>query len=147
MSIAFGTPFRSNAFFDLPVLGDLREQQSLFSATPSGAPYYSYLYARPASGPDNAIHLGLRNLGKVPATINMSYTVISTGADLHPSSGTVSYTSISDFPITIVPGGAVALEEKNIPTVGSGQVLVLRANVTGNTVRLQTSSTLAIDAY
>jgi hypothetical protein len=140
-------PYLRSNWHELSVKGDLRSQYAPFDNPPSGAQTYSYIKCACQAG-TTPVQLIMRNLATLPSVAKFSYAVIVQDADLYFTASSQD-PAITDPPVswsnapfgtggqvTVAPGGQVSAI-MTIPTPNPQYTLVIRAQLTGAPLRVQ----------
>jgi hypothetical protein len=163
MDNAFFAPYLERSTFDLTVAGDLRSRYTPWDNPPSGNPSYTYIKCGPSTG-NTPIVMLMKNIPpgplsnvEVPAVVSLAYGVIDNDSDLYASTSSnpnqYAFTwhnapigSGNSGTVTVNPGGQVTASF-SVPTPYDYQTVVIRAQVTGTAVRVESYTPTPIDLY
>lgn len=142
---------------DLSVAGDLRSQYAPFDNPPSGAQAYSYIKFETVAG-TTPVQLIMRNLTGATCTASFASALITQDADLY-SNVSVSDPGLPTTPpvwlnapfgsngVVIVKAGGQFSGAFNIPTPDPTKTLVIRAQLSGAPLRVQSLSPGTAEDY
>lgn len=148
-------PTIQSAYHDLTVYGDLRSRYVPWDVQGSGNPGYTYLKCDLSQG-NAPIEMAFSNADNVPAVGTFTYALIHQDIDLYAESALTgdpnpTWTAApfgASGVITINPGGRL-IEQFSIADLNpdNNPTLVIRAKVTGATIRVQTLTVSGCDDY
>ena len=157
MDFANFAPYLRSSWHELSVKGDLRSQYAPFDNPPSGPQTYSYIKCETIAGA-TTVQMVMRNLTGLASVAKWQYALIVQDADLY-FNASAQDPAITDPPVvwtnapfgtggqvTVVPGGQVNAI-MSVPTPNPKLTLVLRAQLTGAGLRLQTLTPGSAEGY
>jgi hypothetical protein len=141
-------PYLRTTWHDLSVAGDLRSQYAPFDNPPSGAVAFSYIKCETTAG-STPLQLVMRNFTEKPSSGSWSYSLITRDSDLY-FSPPLTWTNApfgTGGQVVVKPGGQFSSGVFSIATPDPNKTLVLRAQLSGAPLRIQSLSPGTAEDY